>query len=238
MLSPQRRTALEGLAADLRRVFGNRLLSVCAYGLERTGENETHSIALVDTLTFEDLAACAPMASAWDARGLAVPLLLEEHEFLRTLDVFALEYGDIIAHHVVVVGTDPFNGLEVSEADLRRACELQAKSHLIHLRESYLETGGDPRAVSALIGASAGGFRRLLESLVSLVHPAGSAGSSHADIADNGEALLGVPADLTREVLASAAAGGPSTIADPTSLLERYIAAVDRIWEFVDEWKR
>jgi hypothetical protein len=238
MLSPQRRTALEGLAADLRRVFGNRLLSVCAYGLERTGENETHSIALVDTLRFEDLAACVPLARGWDARGLAVPLLLEEHEFLRTLDVFPIEYGDIIAHHVVISGTNPFTGLGVSETDLRRACELQAKSHLIHLRESYLETGGDPRAISALVGASAGGFRRLLESLVSLVRPAAGPEGHHAEIADEAESLLGVPADLTREVLASAATGGPSTIADPSTLLERYIAAVDRIWEFVDEWKR
>ena len=238
MLSPQRRTALEGLAADMRRVFGNRLLSVCAYGLGRTGEGETHSIVLVASLRFEDLAACVPLAEAWDARGLAVPLILEEHEFLRTLDVFPLEYGDIIAHHVVVFGTDPFAGLDVSESDLRRACELQAKSHLIHLRESYLETGGNPRAVSALIGASAGGFRRLLESLVSLVRPVGRPAGDHADIADDAEALLGVPADLTREVLASAAAGGPSTIADPTTLLERYISAVDRVWEFVDEWKR
>lgn len=235
MLSPQRRTALEGLAADLRRVFGNRLLSLCAYGLERTGENESHSIALVDTLRFEDLAACVPLARGWDARGLAVPLLLEEHEFLRTLDVFPIEYGDIIADHLVISGTDPFTGLDVSEADLRRACELQAKSHLIHLRESYLETGGDPRAVSALVGASADGFRRLLESLVSLVRPAAG---DHADIADEAESLLAVPADLTREVLASAATAGPSTIADPSTLLERYISAVDRIWEFVDEWKR
>lgn len=237
-LPPQTRASLQVLAADLRRIFGNRLLSICAYGLEHGDDNDTHSIVLVDRLTFEDLAACAPLTRGWDARGLAVPLLLEEHEFVRTLDVFPLEYGDIIAHHVVIEGNDPFRDVVVSESDRRRACELQAKSHLIHVRESYLETGGDPRAVSRLIGASAEAFRRLLENLVALVRPAVAHMPGHHDLAEDVQALLGVPADLTREVLSTAATGGPSTIADPTALLERYIAAVDRVWEFVDEWKR
>ena len=36
-------------------------------------------------------------------------------------------------------------------ADLRRACEVQARSHLLHLREGYLETRGRADALSDLI---------------------------------------------------------------------------------------
>ena len=232
------RAALEVLAAGLRRVFGNRLLSVCGYGTDDKTDFDTHSIALVDSLTFEDLAACVPLAREWDRLGLAVPLLLEEHEFTRTLDVFPLEYGEIIANHVVIHGDDPFRGIAVSDGDRRRACELRAKSHLIHLRESYLESGGDPRAIARLIATSAPGFRRLLESLIALVSPAGRHHHAHHDLAEDAQSALGIPAELTRDVLATAGPDGPSTIADPTVLLERYIAAIDRIWAFVDEWKR
>ena len=49
-LTPTSRAALDALAADLRRVFGNRLLSVSAYGLTDDEEDEIHSIALVDRL--------------------------------------------------------------------------------------------------------------------------------------------------------------------------------------------
>jgi len=234
-LSPERRDALAGLAADLRRIFGSGLRSLCAYGsLEATGE--THSIALVDHVSFDRLAACLPYARNWNARGLAVPLILEENEFTRTLDVFPLEYGDIIANHVVIAGPDPFSNLTVSDEDRRRGCEQQAKSHLIHLRESYLETGGDPRAVSRLIGASSPGFGRLLHNIVALVDGNGT-GSDHHDLAERAERQIGVPADLTREVLASGSSGGPTTIADPTALLSRYMSAVERVWEFVDAWK-
>jgi hypothetical protein len=232
-LAPPDRAALESLAADLRRIFGNGLHSVCAYGTY--GEGELRSIALVQRLDFEDLAACAPLSSGWAKRGLAVPLLLERDEFSRTLDVFPLEYGEIIGSHVVVLGDDPFAGLTVPDADRRRACELQAKSHLIHLREGFLETGGDPRRVARLIGASSEGFRRLLANIVSLVAPSADATGDH--LPERVEEHIGVPRDLTREVLA-AAGSGPSTIAEPSAMLARYIAAVERVWEFVDGWKR
>jgi hypothetical protein len=234
-LSPDGRRALQALASDLRRIFGNRLLSLCAYGLAAPDDGGIHSIALVDRLDFDDLAACAPLASRWDAEGLAVPLILERHEFARTLDVFPLEYGAIIADHVHIDGEDPFEGLSVAEPDLRRACELQAKSHLIHLREGFLETGGDSRAVGRLIGASADGFNRLLVSLVALA----SGGTLHAgrdDVAVAAEQHLGIQGGLVREVL-GAAGRGPSTIAEPTALLARYIAAVEQLWEFVDAWR-
>jgi len=234
-LSPAGRAALGALTTDLQRIFGNRLYSVCAYGLTARNEAGIHSIALVEQLAFDDLAACVPLASRWDASGLAVPLLLERHEFARTLDVFPLEYGAIIADHLPIYGDDPFDGLSVAEADLRRACELQAKSHLIHLREGYLETGGEARAISRMIGASAEGFNRLLVSMIALVSTAAvPAGAEH--VAADADQHLGISADLVHEVLASAGAG-PSMIAEPTALLSRYIAAVEHLWEFVDGWK-
>jgi hypothetical protein len=73
---------------------------------------------------------------------------------------------------------------------------------------------------------------------VTLVQPAANHAPGHPDLAEDAERLLGVPASLTREVLASAATGGPTTIADPGALLARYIDAVEDIWAFVDRWKR
>lgn len=230
-LSPTGRAALDALAADLRRVFGNRLLSVSAYGTTGDSDDEIHSIALVDRLSFDDFTACVPLAREWDRRGLAVPLILERDEFVRTLDVFPLEYGEIIDNHVPIYGDDPFDGLQVADADRRRACELQAKSHLIHLREGFLEARGEPRAVASLIAASADGYRRLLINLLALVAPSSQPGN---DLAGAAERHLGISAALTHDVMT---AHKSSTIADPTALMARYVTGVERIWEFVDAWK-
>jgi len=231
-LSTEERNALDILTADLRRVFGGRLHSVSAYGWHEPSPaaRAVHSLALVERLTFQDLAACAPLASGWRRRSLAVPLLLEHEEFLRTLDVFPLEYGDIIAHHVVIAGDDPFVDARVSPADVRRACELGAKSHLIHLREGFLESGGDAQAVARLVAASAGPFRALLANIARL------ADDRDEDVARTAERQIGIPGSLVREVLA-AGAGTQSSITDPTATLSRYIAAVEKIWEYVDTWR-
>jgi hypothetical protein len=46
---------------------------------------------------------------------------------------------------------------------------------------------------------------------------------------------MGVPASLIADVLASPTSG--TSAADPSALLERYIAASERLWRFVDGWK-
>jgi hypothetical protein len=230
-LSGDERAALKTLASDLDRVFGARLRSVVAYGLETPAAPRLlHALALVDRLAFDDLVKCVPSVAGWQRRSLAVPLILELEEFLRTLDVFPLEYGDIIAHHVVIVGTNPFSNARVAQADTRRACELSAKSHLIHLREGYLETAGHSDGVARLIAASAPAFVALLRNIARLTE------ADPSDLPASAERQIGVPADLVREVI-SAGTGARSAIADPTALLVRYIAASERVWEYVDLWR-
>jgi hypothetical protein len=230
-LSRDERAAVDSLAAVLDRIFGARLRSVVAYGLDTPATPRLlHTLALVDRLAFDDLVKCSPAVAGWHRRSLAVPLILEVEEFLRTLDVFPIEYGDIIAHHVVIVGTNPFGSARVAQADTRRACELSAKSHLIHLREGFLETGGHSDAVARLIAASAPAFVALLRNIARLID------ADPSDLPATAERQIGVPADLVREVI-SAGAGTRSTIADPTALLVRYIGASERVWEYVDMWR-
>jgi hypothetical protein len=210
--------ALRIVAADLQRIFGARLQSLVAYGPEDDSDG-VHTLALVERLEFQDLTACAPRNSDWRRAGAAVPLLLSREEFLRTLDVFPLEYGGIIASHQLIAGEDVLGGIRVAEADLRRGCELQAKSHLIHLREGYLETLGDPARAARLMAASAPALRALIDSLLQL----------------DGEtaARAGLTPELVREVAAASA----TYIADPSPLLARYLSAVERLWQEVDRWR-
>jgi hypothetical protein len=210
--------AFETLTADLRRIFGARLQSLVAYGSPDDPDG-VHTLALVDRVDFHDLTACAPRTRDWRRAGAAVPLLLSRDEFLRTLDVFPVEYGGIIANHRLIAGEDVLAGLQVSDADLRRGCELQTKSHLIHLREGYVETGGSPPLVARLIAASAPALSSLLANLQRLD--------------DGAAARAGLTPELVREV----ASADANQIAEPSALLARYLAAVDRLWQEVDRWR-
>jgi hypothetical protein len=166
--------------------------------------------------------------------------MLSQAELSRTVDIFPLEYSSIIYSHAVVRGRNPFDGIRVPSEDIRRACEAQAKSHLIHLREGFLESHGEAAAIALLIVRSAGPLRALIANIARLFDD-GRAATADAPLSDVAlaqiaESRMGVPAALVHDVL-TAATTGQTTIADPSALLARYLDAAQRIWDFVDTWR-
>jgi hypothetical protein len=176
--------AVRTLDRELRDIFAGRLQSLVAYAAANaTDTTPAATLAIVDNLTAEDLRACAGRVARWHDAGAATPLLLEAEEFDRSLDVFPLEFGAIIADHALVSGRDPFVGLRVDPADLRRACEVQARSHLLHLREGFIETGGRGDALVELIARSAPPLAALLTSAQRLGDAAVDAAAGAASLA-------------------------------------------------------
>ena len=229
-----RKTA-ETLVADLQRVFGKQLQAVVAYGPAVDGRTDAPltCLALVDTLTLADLEACAGRTSEWERRRIATPLLLTADEFGRSLDAFPLEYGEILRSHARVFGADPFAGLTIARDDLRRACETQVKSHLLHLREGFLETRGRPAAIADLVVASAPGFAALLRNVARLT---GVTITERVEATYQGAQAAGLPDGIVRAVLAF---DQPASIpaGDPARLFGDYLAAVEQLARAVDAWR-
>ena len=233
--------ALERLKRDLQNVFGPRLRALVAHGPRVRAANSApatsvplNTLALVERVDYKDLVACGQKAEDWLASGVTVPLLLSPEEFERSLDTFPVEYGEIIAHHVVVAGNDPFAGLSVRDDDLRRACEGWGKSHLIQLREGYIEAGGDARAVARLVVQSASPFAALLAQIARLrdMHETGPQALARAT-----EGIAGLPEAPVREVLALEA-GAPLDGDTAMALFPAYLDAVERLAQFLDGWTR
>ena len=231
--SGSQQNAIESLARDLEEVFGARLHALVAYPGSHA-DGSTHSCAIVDALSFNDLARCLPFTDRWHQRRVAVPLMLSAAELERTVDIFPLEYAAIIADHAVVRGADPFAGMTIDAGDVRRAIEAQAKSHLIHLREAYLETRGETTRIAQILAASAPSFRALLTNIARLTGAPDGTPPDEA-LAAMAHRQIGLDAALLREILASSAAG-PSSVTDPSHLLSRYVEATEKIWTFVDAW--
>jgi hypothetical protein len=237
--SPTQQRAIDQLARDLEGILDGRLESLVAYPGHQA-DGSVHSCALVTDLAFRDLTACLPLTESWHHRGIAVPLMLSSDELRRTVDVFPLEYASILADYTVVRGGDPLKGLIIHVDDVRRAVEGLAKSHLIHLREAFLESHGETTRIARLIAASAAPLRGLLTQIARLPEAPQAVMDlttpSDESLAKLAEARMGIPGALIRTVLASSA-GGYSTIADPSHLLGSYIDASQKIWEYVDRWR-
>jgi hypothetical protein len=152
----------DSLATELLEIFGERLRMVAAFA------GNSHTCAVVRSLTIEDLDRCARQAAKWTRGGLEAPLLIVEGDLPRTLDSFPLELNEIIATRRMIFGTDLFADLTVAKGDLRRACEVQARAHVLHLREAYVEAGGDGKAIAKLVAAAIPPFRALVTNVARL----------------------------------------------------------------------
>lgn len=216
---------------DLQQIFGDRLEAFLAYG--QAGASPAPSVALVRTLTADDLAACAARASAWHRGGSATPLLLTSNEFAGSLDAFPIEYGEIIDTHRLLFGRDPFAGLSIRTDDLRRACEVQVKSHLLHMRENFVECGGRPSAVASLVTESAPAFALLLRRLAQLD---GYPAATPADLGAFAAQRPGLDPRVVGDVLALGV-GTASAGVDAARLFPGYLAAVEQLAHFIDTWK-
>lgn len=221
---------LGGLVADLQRVFGARLRSVVAYGRPQGPDGLQPSLALVDSLTADDLMQCAARVRDWHGAGAATPLVLPHGEFARALDSFPVEFGEILADHTALIGADPFEGLAVSPADLRRAAEGHARSLLLHVRENYIECGGRSADVADLVSA-APGFAALLRLLARLDD---APGATVAEFDSFAAARLHLDARAVGDLLhlADGASGG----IDAARLFPALLGTLEALVHHVDRW--
>ena len=191
------------------------------------------SLALVRSIASDDLDQCAAHAASWHRAGCATPLLLTQDEFAGSLDAFPIEYGEIIATHHVIFGANPFAGLSIRPEDLRRACEIQVKSHLVHLRENYIESRGYQSDIRALVAEAAPAFKVILRRLA---HLDGAAAETDAELSAYAGRRPGLDPRVVGDVLAIANNPEGSGV-DPMRIYSGYVTAVEKLWRFIDRWK-
>jgi hypothetical protein len=216
---------------DLHHIFGDRLHACAAYG--QPGTSPAPSLAIVQSIEADDLDRCASHAAAWHRNGCATPLLLTKEEFAGSLDAFPIEYGEILATHHMLFGVDLFAGLSINADDLRRACEVQVKSHLVHLRMNYIESRGRQSDIRELVAEGAPAFAIILRRLA---HLDGVNATTNADLSAYAARRPRLDARVVGDVLALATQQNASGV-DAMRLYPGYLAAVEQLWLFIDGWR-
>jgi hypothetical protein len=245
---PEIPAAVKTLEHDLREIFGSRVQSVVVYGIhahdaargaaahaQTHGHEEpalVHTLTVVDSIGHEDLRACTARIGSWQDAGLATPLVLPAEEFARSLDAFPFEFSGILADHTVISGRNPFEGLRVDPGDLRRACEVQARSHLLHLRQGYMETKGRADALAVLVVRSADAWVSLLLNIVRLE---GLAGFDRAAAARHVERALNLTSGV--EDVVKLVGVKEISSAEALRLFPFYLDAAERLTKYVDQWR-
>lgn len=168
------RMTLDDLVAQLTAIYADELVAVALYGSAARGEqamrhSDLNVIVIVRRITMDHLRKESPVARSWREAGNPPPLTLTRAEWLGGADIFPMEYADILAHHKVLTGTLPLEGVAVELADLRLQLEHEAMSKLLRLRHAVLGAAGDSRALLALLEDSVSTMLVLLRAALRLM---------------------------------------------------------------------
>ena len=230
--------ALDRLKDELTAAAGRNLAGLILYGglargRFRPGKSDINVIVLLHDASAGALAAIAPaLTTARRAAGVD-PLLLTPAEVARAADAFPTKFLDIKHHHIVLAGTDPFAGLEVSRERVRMRVEQELRNLLLRLRHGYIAVGSDAAMLTQTMARVA---RPLALGLQALLQLAGKeVPDRSADIFEAAVAAFGLEREpLTR--LAGLRQNSRPT-GDVADLYQGVLAAVGRAADTAVEMK-
>ncbi len=229
---------VEEFATALQEALGSRLVAFLLYGSAARGSgahvpghSDWNTLLIVDRVDDGLFALIASAVAAWTQGGHPAPILLSDAEWRASADVFAIEYEDMREAHRLLAGRDPWPGVTVQRADVRRQLEQELMVKLVRLRQAYAALRNHPKRLAGVVGGSMAGFLTMLRTTLRLAGRKPPAAPE--DLVREAATLLGLPPDPLAELLGQArgralklSAGDPRAAA--------YLAAVARVAEFVN----
>jgi hypothetical protein len=240
---------IEGLPGDTQKLlqtyvkevtgtFGEQMEGLLLYGSAVRGEflpgrSNLNILLLVSSYDSAVLKQYSALHRRWSKEQIMVPLFLTEEELHMSAAVFPLEFLEIQEQHRVLSGRDPFIGFHVKIDRLRDAVVQGFASHLLRLRQRYVEGGGGDEATTILLPLSITSILPLLRGVQRLL---GRPPLAHSDavISDVTEQLKLDLQGLLDVWLLKRGQISPGPHEVPR-LFDRYLEAVTRLTRTVEQ---
>ena len=159
---------VDQFAERIRSALGARLKSLVVFGsaARRGATDSVDTLVICDRVEAGLLTTLASASATWIQEGHPAPLVFGEGEWRDSADAFAIELLDIRAHHRVLAGRDPWNGVSIADDDVRRQLEHELRGKVLRLRQAFLATSGNPAVLGQAMTASVPGFLTMLRALL------------------------------------------------------------------------
>lgn len=228
---------VEELGKGVAEALGDRLVSLVLYGSAArgghvAGRSDVNTLLICDRADDSLLRALEPALGPWLKAGHPAPLVFTRAEWRDSADVFAVEYEDMRLAHRVLAGGDPWDGLTVRPADVRRQLEHELRGKVVRLRQAYAAFARDPARLSAAFAASVGGVFTMLRAVLRLTGR--EAPAAPDALVRAAAAAIGFPAAAFDGFLAHAQGGARLRLQERDPRAVAYLAALARTAEFVD----
>src|SRR6266550_5162983 len=166
-------SALNRLVDDLRGAHGDNLASIVLYGSVAAGDHlELRSnynlLIALHRIALEDLRSSQTALRVWHDLGQPMPVYFTVEELKRAADVFPIEFLQMEQARKVLHGSDPFELVEISSANLRHQTEYELRTKLLQLRRLCIPASTSVEKLSALMSDSLASFAALFRAVLIL----------------------------------------------------------------------
>lgn len=231
--------ALSGLIEDLRATHGDNLASVVLYGSAAAGDHielrsDYNLLIALNRITPDDLRlAQAPMRE-WQRLGHPLPVYFTVEELSDAGDVFPIEFHQMANARVVLYGKDPFEFVQLSDANLRHQTEYELRSKLIQLRRLYIPASVSTEKLCDLMSDSLASFAALFRAVL-LLHGR-EAPVAKPDCVRATAHLLKLDVTPFERIFEFRVSGNlPGSEIEANELFGAYLLQIEQVVEAVDE---
>jgi hypothetical protein len=233
--------SLKHFVDDLRATHKENLASVVLYGSAAAGDEMAERFGLnvlvaLNSIKPEDLRLAQAPAREWRRLGQPMPVYFTLRELSDAADVFPIEFHQMARTRRVLFGRDPFEFVELSNANLRHQTEYELRGKLIQLRRSYIPASASAEKLAALKSESLGTFSSLFRPVLILhgVEPP----IAKQDAVRVTVELLGLDGPTFEKIFALREVGANEfalTDEQSNSLFASYLQQIERVVEVVDQ---
>jgi hypothetical protein len=204
-------------------------------GEHRPNKSDYNVLVIVDGLPLDRLRAVAAVSKAWAEDGNPPPMTFTTREWRSSADIFPMEYADILERHRVLYGTLPIDGVSVRPADLRLQVEHQTMGKLLQLRQAIMGAGGDSALQLDVLEKSLSTLMVIFRGIVRLHGQVPS--QDYEALALSVAERAGFSPDAFVKVIRHTRGTEKLPRDKASSILEQYLAAMERLVAYLDEFR-
>ncbi len=228
---------LQDLVERLRRAFGEQLVSVILYGSGATEDWNPHGsdlnvLCVLARMTPAELRLAEPILRWWREAGNPPPLLLTGEEVRTSTDCFPMEFHDMQQQRRVLQGADVIRDLVIDNKFYRAQVEHELRAKQLRVRQRAAEIVSKPERLERLMTDSVSTFCVLGRH--ALVLQGSEPRWKKKEIVEALREATGSPLSGIDEILAIRTSGKRASAAESVPLLERYLADIATLVQFVD----
>ena len=141
------REQIAQLKQKLPALLGANLFSLVLYGSAVRGNivDNISDLNILIILNESTPAAHAAIAEAISGKILVEPLVISRTGMERSFTTFAMKFRSIQRNYTLLAGTDPFDGITISEPILRFLCEQAIRNLRLRTVHAFIRHGRDAK---------------------------------------------------------------------------------------------